>query len=787
MQPRLSLIHTLGAIKTPIVILNGLPGSGKSVVLKQLAQYLNRDIRTSLPEPADHPSGAELFWDPVSGAFQQHLQQVLHRLPSLEQRGQTLFMTACWVGENHWLSSALLYQKVTVIEQQQLFMSEHEIQALLPEADASEVWLQTAGWPVLVANWDNIAAQRFRHSWLDFMQTRILPQLPFHEQRLLVALAFCPVLKQSAIHAEPLNIETMAPLVQLNSLAELRLGVPYLRAVLKEIASKEVRLFQGAMRIVSKHYQQSGQRLEAIQTAIESNNLDLALQWFKHSGGGMYGYYHGFQELDKVLALFPELMLSQELHLAWANMLSLLKSQQFLQAQHFLEKLPLDSPGHFESQEDRGIVALMKSKQRAYFSPQTSAQQLLQHRQLEKELAGHHGALMSYYASASVTHSNNGEWFQASVYQDKELALAQKHDIPYLIFYCHFNKARFDLRMGYPERALSNIEQADIALKRVSYYPTLTFERNFVDLVSGIHQLMSGNMQNAAKLWDKVATLRKHSEIWPDFLMQFHLFGLCTKLLDHSMDDAYRLHDELRYEYQLSFTDDSGNVFFSLLHILILQQQERWVDAQKYLDMLNATPERLSANVRELHHYLELRNQVGLICIHQQKRAVAPLDNSIQTTPLMEIASEIQLIKLLWFKREYSKMQSPLADLLVRCYRLEFWFVLLLESQWLNAAVQWLWKKEKQRHLNTQLEEATRAWQQRHQALSIQTEIEELSAKQLQVIQRLAEGLSNKQIAQYCGISESTVKFHLKNLFKQYQIKNRQALLALAKSKKWIK
>jgi DNA-binding NarL/FixJ family response regulator len=40
-------------------------------------------------------------------------------------------------------------------------------------------------------------------------------------------------------------------------------------------------------------------------------------------------------------------------------------------------------------------------------------------------------------------------------------------------------------------------------------------------------------------------------------------------------------------------------------------------------------------------------------------------------------------------------------------------------------------------------------------------QIEHLSARELDVLRGMAEGLSNKQIARALGISEHTVKFHI--------------------------
>jgi DNA-binding NarL/FixJ family response regulator len=53
----------------------------------------------------------------------------------------------------------------------------------------------------------------------------------------------------------------------------------------------------------------------------------------------------------------------------------------------------------------------------------------------------------------------------------------------------------------------------------------------------------------------------------------------------------------------------------------------------------------------------------------------------------------------------------------------------------------------------------------------------ELTERENEVARAVAEGLSNKQIADRCGISERTVKAHLTNIFKKLDIKDRVALV----------
>jgi two-component system, NarL family, response regulator LiaR len=56
----------------------------------------------------------------------------------------------------------------------------------------------------------------------------------------------------------------------------------------------------------------------------------------------------------------------------------------------------------------------------------------------------------------------------------------------------------------------------------------------------------------------------------------------------------------------------------------------------------------------------------------------------------------------------------------------------------------------------------------------------DLSEREREVLQLVAQGLSNLQIAQQLSISRSTVKFHLSSIFSKLGVSNRPALIALA-------
>ncbi len=47
------------------------------------------------------------------------------------------------------------------------------------------------------------------------------------------------------------------------------------------------------------------------------------------------------------------------------------------------------------------------------------------------------------------------------------------------------------------------------------------------------------------------------------------------------------------------------------------------------------------------------------------------------------------------------------------------------------------------------------------------------SKKETEIIRCLEKGLSNKSISEKCNISENTVKYHLKNIFKKLGVHSR--------------
>ena len=64
--------------------------------------------------------------------------------------------------------------------------------------------------------------------------------------------------------------------------------------------------------------------------------------------------------------------------------------------------------------------------------------------------------------------------------------------------------------------------------------------------------------------------------------------------------------------------------------------------------------------------------------------------------------------------------------------------------------------------------------------------VDKPTPREIQVIEQIAKGLSNKEIAEFLFLSEHTIKAHRRNLIKKYQLRSSSELIAMSLRLKWI-
>lgn len=66
-------------------------------------------------------------------------------------------------------------------------------------------------------------------------------------------------------------------------------------------------------------------------------------------------------------------------------------------------------------------------------------------------------------------------------------------------------------------------------------------------------------------------------------------------------------------------------------------------------------------------------------------------------------------------------------------------------------------------------------------------DLDSLTARELEVVGMIGEGLKNKEVAERLGISEATVRHHLGSIYGKIGVDNRLSLIILAYQRGWIK
>ena len=64
--------------------------------------------------------------------------------------------------------------------------------------------------------------------------------------------------------------------------------------------------------------------------------------------------------------------------------------------------------------------------------------------------------------------------------------------------------------------------------------------------------------------------------------------------------------------------------------------------------------------------------------------------------------------------------------------------------------------------------------------------LEDITSRELEVLQKLATGLENSQICKELGISDSTLRTHLRALFQKMQVPNRTACVVKGIRLGWV-
>lgn len=150
---------------------------------------------------------------------------------------------------------------------------------------------------------------------------------------------------------------------------------------------------------------------------------------------------------------------------------------------------------------------------------------------------------------------------------------------------------------------------------------------------------------------------------------------------------------------------------------------------------------------------------------------------------------ELALFRATQDSLNHSILQSHASQVSIRLECRDEWLIFALSDNGFTAETVTLLQHSRQRIEGLGGTVEMRSGQQGGSELYIYFSIKpsiELTPREMEVIQRLAEGLSNKQIASALGVSARTINFHLDNIYSKLGVSTRTEAAIYALRQGWV-
>ncbi|MBD1559100.1 hypothetical protein HC752_19360 [Vibrio sp. S9_S30] len=787
MYKRKSLLYKLRDIELPIVLISGFPGSGKTRTLEMFSQLLDVEVQGRFQGADELREGERVVIDSGHEEDTLQLDLILKQLPKIKRKKAKIYLGVGLLAHPPSLSVHLLYKNVAILTSQDLFFSIEEIRAL-GVTDAETLYEQTAGWPILVDYAERLDEPLFLSQWQHFVAVNLLSVFPFKVVRALVALAFSEGIPQERSGLSESEIDALSPIVQVELGGKLRLGIPMLKEPLRKFARRNGRYHQQAMRIVAKSHHDSERIILAITEAAQSSNYDLAIRWFEENGNSMFGCLHGYAALNSVLAVMPAPLIEGNIYLCWAVMLSKLKSGDNADAIDMFEAI---KSKHANQQPILGLMQSMLDPFRSTKPTEISC------RQLEKL----HPVFLNEAMYLGVLHNELcANYIDLERYEKArisgKIAYRAYRDAgaPYLQFFICLHMSNIYIELGKLDEAQRQVDLGRNCLKMVSFADELYNEKDMLYLEEARIALLKGNLLLAHDLWKSAGLNEGGREMWTSMMKDYCWSGVFIDSLSAGSAHAAKKLDALKADYW-QVMGNSYSQEFELIQAYLLQQQGHWHQAAQSLDNYQSPSSKQPSGKDKLFKLIHLRNQVASIArknrpsgkeVHQLIDQIEH-ESKQQNDGLSSVFMQLHVCRLHMAMRNDGLAQTALKEAVILAIQTGIRLPFLMESEWVLSPLKHVQSiRLEGSQVAAEVQSIIPLVAKAHEAEHMVRCAGPFSTKETLILSRLNEGMTNKQIARYQGISENTVKYHLKQMYLRAGCHSRQQLLHLAREQSWV-
>ena len=776
------LVAAVLSCTEPLIIIEAAAGTGKSTLLRQVARRAGAALHVGADAPPPPDRRLPVLWDIPPGCHPAALPEAyIHgggRI-IIAKRRETLVPG---------LSRAQLYGRSRLFRTRDLMMSHDELARQAGGTGADRILRATGGWALLLGL--NEGRSIDEDALRAFLADELLRALPSGE---LVAL-------KALLHGEAAisDSEDMMPFVRRDGAGQLAFTAEAVRAPLAGAITAELdaRLAVPAdAKEIAEAFFTRGNVVEAIETYQAAGFHELALRTFTAASGRFFIYYHGPDAFDRVLSGFPSGFAAQSETIVMSLAMQSCKRGDVALARRLLsdrfgdvadDPAEVFSPRSVFSRDFRAFRLVMLIYEDVFFTDELLEQVFAL---LPEYPADAHLLRGSFYNSVLEYYMRSRRFAEAEDVAARAHFHYEKAKSPILSFYISLHQAIMRLVMGDAMTARRH------AAKAAQHFAAVSFDspndQRLLDLLDACIEYEGGKAEPLARFLSLELDEFSHGEIWPS-LIEFALQYGSQALSEHFSTIAARSFLDRWRIYQIS--NRQFRTMIEIREAAVLQNGNRWQEAA---DRLATLPSRIGkawvmSQTDELTRLAD-RDELALAIIWLRHivfeaptrpgldEQLAALRNNLHVTERQQIGIDIWQAHVHKRQRNLSKARAVLQKTFENVARLgaigalaeeRFFLADLIDNRRIgefldtSAAARQILKKLRDTGLTARGAITTAG----------------LSRRETKILLMIAEGGSNKFIANALGLSEATVKFHLGNVYRKLGCRKRREAIAAARA-----
>lgn len=746
-----------------VVWLRAAPGTGKSRLLAMLAGREGADAVRIVDD-------AEDAVQPVTALVSAAL--AVGRAPG----PRLILASRPSVTLDMALARPRLYGQIVILGDADLFFTPEESAGL---AGGGAVHALTGGWPCLIDSAMSGRAEDTRALLPDYLDRHGLPNLPQDVVTALFAAAEEPLRKEAVDRLFGAGA-ALHPLLQ-QSGGDVRVSGLWVEEALRSVRGRPGLWRRSTADGLARLYILNGDPARAIVSLNGMGQQERAIEVLEQAGGAVFGFRFGFDRLQRALDSFPAGLEDRIDSLLFARITVLVKSGRTQTALMRLDArypgLPVDLRRMRYSHRPYAILfrLLVEANLAAALPPDRIESWGLLEALLD---SGDDLACGRLHNAMALAFIRAGEPLRARRSALKALSAYERARSPYLQHYIHIHLADLLLREGRLRNAALHLGEARRALAASGL--AYNSEEDVLALFEARLGHERGDPAALAGIVDRSLAALVAGDSWPELFLLLAQHGVAATLWRDGVAAAETRLDRCAADLQRRHgaTDERA---MALLRVRLLQLGRRHAEAAELLEELEdggAPAASVGEDLIRLRaRVLQARDRPSVLdAVRQQLDRPGLAPRRRITLGLFAAHLRLALGERGLARRHFAAV--------LRLAAAEGLVAPLLED---GEVLERLLRAVPPDPART--DARVRAMVDRLRSLLRTQPATETAAaaaagltrQELRILLHLSEGETSKEAARRLGLSESAVKFHLRNLFRKFDVARRSDLIERAR------